>query len=232
MDGYTVLQCQLSEYRAESAATELAKITGSDPKSFTAQSFSSRAIPVMTSMVNEGFFADVVVVVEGIGDAAVLWTIQDILGKQWDSFGIVVVPANGKNNIDRPVVVFRGLGIPTYFLFDGDSNSNKKEDSKKSNAILLTLAGTQVEDFPATQVADQWAVFNDNLEQELRKIDEKIYLSACDSVANELGYHKPSLILKNPEGASRIIKLMYEQGKSIPVLEEIVNRISLLKCPK
>lgn len=228
-DGYDVLQCQLSEYSAESAAQELAKITENDPKLFTAQSFSSRAIPVMTSMVNEGFFADVVVVVEGIGDAAVLWTIQDILGKQWDSHGIVVVPANGKNNIDRPAVVFRGLGIPTYFIFDGDSTSRKRDDAIKSNAILLRLAEAKVEDFPSTQVADKWAVFNDNLEQELKAVDEKVYLSVCDSVAGELGYDKPSAVLKNPEGASRVVKRMYELGKKIPVLEQIVERISCLK---
>lgn len=227
--GYDALQCQLSEYRAETAARDLAKLTNGDPKLFTPQSFSSRAIPVMTSMVNEGFFADKVVVVEGIGDAAVLWAIQDILEKQWDNRGIVVVPANGKNNIDRPVVIFRGLGIPTYFIFDGDSNSTDKDAARKSNEILLRLAGAQIVDFPDTQIVDRWAVFKNNLEHELKIVDENAYISVCASVASELGYDKPSIVLKNPEGALRIIKRMYQLGKRVKVLEQIVEKISDFK---
>jgi len=56
---------------------------------------------VMNTIVNEGFFADVVVVVEGTTDVCTLWKLQEIMGKNWSQLGIVTVPAGGKNNIDR-----------------------------------------------------------------------------------------------------------------------------------
>lgn len=191
----------------------------------------AHAAPVMTSVVNEGFFADVVVVVEGLTDIAILWAVQQHLNKNWDGLGIVIVPADGKNNIDRPVVVFRGLEIPTYFIFDGDSSQTGKKKEKEiiSNAILQRLAGVDIVDFPTTQIQKTWAVFNDKIETELKTALGELFDSIRDEIAEELGYEKPSSVLKNPEAAARFINSVYAKDKKITVLEEIVEKISLLK---
>lgn len=231
-DGHDVLKCQLTQYSRQAAAQQLAEISGKAPDTFTADSFVAHASSVMTSVVNEGFFADVVVVVEGSGDAGILWATQEILGKHWDGLGIVVVPAIGKNNIDRPVVIFRGLKIPTYFLFDGDSRhagSAKEEKTIKSNEILLKLAGVRPVNFPDTQVHNTWAVFKDEIETELKVIGNGVFEEIRNEVADKLGYDRPNAVLKNPVSAAQFIKYVYDKGHKIQCLEDIVNRITDLK---
>jgi hypothetical protein len=231
-EGHDPLQCQITEYSRVAAAECLAQIAGRAPSEFTAESFAARATPVMTSMVNEGFFADVAVVVEGIGDAAIIWALQELLNKNWDARGIAVIPAEGKNNIDRPVVVFSGLGVPTYFVFDGDSRhaGRKKEaDAIRSNGVLLRLAGTDLEGFPDTQVNATWAIFSDEMETELMSVGDDVFFKIRDEVAEELGYDRPSTLLKNPHAASCFIKRMYALGHRIPVLEDIVENVTNLR---
>lgn len=230
-DGCDVLQSRLTQYSRRQAATQLAAFSSRATETFTEANFMAHAVPVMTSLVNEGFFADVVVVVEGLSDAAILWAIQQHLNKSWDGRGIVIVPVNGKNNIDRPVVVFQGLEIPTYFLFDGDSShtGSERQKSIKSNEILLRLANVDVVEFPVTQVHETWAVFNDKLETELKVIGEDLFDRIRSNIADELGYGQPSKVLKNPQGAAMFIQRIYEQGQKLPVLEGIVESVTNLK---
>jgi predicted ATP-dependent endonuclease of OLD family len=178
----------------------------------------------MDTISNEGFFADAVVVVEGFGDMGVLWAMQDIMKKDWSSLGIAIIPARGKNNIDRPVVIFRGFKIPTYFIFDGDSHYNGKREEQetiKRNKRYLKLAGAKEEDFLPTQVHETWACFEDEIESYLKsELGEDAFNSTREEITKELGYDKPSNVLKNLDGSERFIQKVYSQGKSLPVLEE------------
>ena len=229
----TTLQTKITSFSRAEAAQRLAEITLRTPEEFTNITFTAHAAPVMTTIVNEGFFADVAVVVEGLSEVAALWTLQEIQSQDWDALGITIVPAGGKNNIDRPVVVFRGLGIPTYFIFDADSRhqgTNKEENSITSNHLFLRLAGIPVEDFPLTGIYDTWAVFNDELESEFKlALGEVQFNRLRQTVADQLGYTQPSVVLKNPEGVSQFIRSTYSNGHRIPILEDIVDRISALR---
>ena len=111
VDGTDTLQSKIFSFSKVSAAQRL---SGDNPErrygDLTAESSSiAQAGPVMTSIVNEGFFADVVVVVEGLSEVGVLWAIQEILDLKWDAQHIVLVSAEGKTKIDRPVVSFSRL---------------------------------------------------------------------------------------------------------------------------
>ena len=231
--GSDVRQSKITAYTKQEAAAKLSEISGKDPAIFTAKSFVAHAVPVMNSIVNEGFFADVVVVVEGLSDVGILWSLQDVLGQRWEAKGIAVVPTGGKNNIDRPVVVFKGLQIPTYFLFDGDAhhNGNAKEESTVRNRKYQKLAGiADPVDHPVTQAHATWAVFEKQLESELRlSIGDARYLQFTQAVAEELGYDESSKVLKNSAGASAFIRKAYAEGCRVPILETIVNQISALK---
>jgi energy-coupling factor transporter ATP-binding protein EcfA2 len=231
--GLDIRQCRITAFTRQKAATRLSEISGKDPATFTAQSFVAHAVPVMNSIVNEGFFADVVVVVEGLSEVGVLWALQEILGKGWEALGIAVVPAGGKNNIDRPVVVFSGLDIPTYFIFDGDAHhtGKDKEDSVVRNRKYQKLAGVEnIVDFPATQAKKTWAVFHERLESELKSaIGVANYELLCQEVAEGLGFDESSKALKNSEGASIFVNAAYRKGYKVPVLEEIVSHITALR---
>jgi predicted ATP-dependent endonuclease of OLD family len=188
---------------------------------------------VMNIIVNEGYFADVVVVVEGPSDVGALWKLQEIMNKNWSGLGIAVVPAGGKNNIDRPTVIFQGLSIPTYFIFDADAHLIGKDGengAKDRNHRYLKLAGVSPEDFPDTQVHETWAVIKKNLEKLLEEeLDSKIFQSLQATVASELGYDEAARVNKNIDGITRLIELAYEQGHKIPTLEKIVEMVTRLQ---
>jgi hypothetical protein len=229
------LQCKITAFSRDQAAARLAEISLKDAKAFTADSFVAHAIPVMNATVNEGFFSDVVVVVEGLTEVGTLWALQSILNQNWDRLGIVIVPAEGKTKIDRPVVVFRGLEIPTYFVFDADARhegkgNNDEKSAVQTNALLQRLAGAELVNFPKTQVNKNWAVFGDDLETEIKAaIGEAYFQSTRATIAEDLGYSEPSKALKNPEAAARLIRRAYGDGKKVVVLEEIVKSVSALK---
>ena len=228
----TTLQTKMTSFSRLEAAQRLAQISLRDPADFTNETFTAHASPVMTTIVNEGFFADVAVVVEGLSEVAALWALQEIQSRNWDALGISVVPVTGKNNIDRPVIVFRGLGIPSYFIFDADSRHTgpDREKSAVSNHRLLRLAGVDAEDFPASAAYDTWAVFNDQLESEFKlALGDARFELLRQQIADELGYSQPSAVLKNPEGVSKFVRCVHANGNRIPILEDIVERITVLR---
>jgi len=232
-DGSPVLQCKLTALSRSEAAAALAKINDKPTETFTAESFVAHAVPVMNAIVNEGFFGDVVVVVEGLSEVGIIWAIQSALKKNWDALGIIVVPADGKSKIDRPVVVFRGLGIPSYFIFDGDikhKNKSAEKNTIETNARYLRLAGVDVSDFPETFAGSDWAVFKEDIEYEIRTaIGEEYFMQIRQTVSAEFGYTKPSEALKNPEVAAALIRILYANNRTVPVLETIVEKITALR---
>lgn len=228
-----VLQSVVTRFSLKQAAEEMAKICNADPTKFTRDSFRARAMSVMNTIVNESFFADVVVVVEGLSEVGVLWKLQEVMKKNWSQLGIVIVPAGGKNNINRPVIIFRGFSVPTYFIFDADSqiisDGRKQKDAKNCNHRYLRLAGVSIEDFPGTQVHETWAVFKENLEGILKEaLGEEIFKAIREEVASELGYDDFKRVSKNIESAARLIELIYEKKHRIPILEEIIEKVTQL----
>lgn len=228
------LQSVVTRFSLEQAAAEMAKVCNADATCFTRDTFRARAMSVMSTIVNEGFFADVVVVVEGPSEVGVLWQLQEIMGKDWPKLGIAVVPAGGKNNIDRPVVIFRGFCIPVYFVFDADTHlvgkGQKETDAKVRNHRYLRLAGAPVSDFPNTSINETWAVFKNNLETMLKEtLGEVEFRTIQNEIATELGYDDPERVSKNIEGAACLIERIYEKKKKIPILEEIIEKITELR---
>jgi predicted ATP-dependent endonuclease of OLD family len=225
---------RVTSYTFNQMAEELAKICEAKPDDFTRDSVKARATSVMNTMVNEGFFADVVVVVEGTSDIGVIWKLQELMGKNWSQLGIVIVPAGGKNKIGHPTLIFRGLSIPTYFIFDADSRvkgkgGSKEKDTVTRNKRYLCLAEAKIADFPETQVHENWAVFSDNLESELSTaIGKGNYDAVRGKVADELGYSEADAVMKNIDGAAKFIEYVYQEGMRVPVLEDIVAKVTTL----
>jgi putative ATP-dependent endonuclease of OLD family len=227
--GVNTLQCQVTQYTRGQAATALADIHEQPAANFSQLSFTARATPVMTSLVNEGFFADVVVVVEGATEAGLLCALQELMGQQWERKGIVVVSAEGKTKLDRPVVVFRGLSIPTYFIFDGDAQlvGKKREAAARLNRAYLRMAGTAQADFPSTVVEGSYAVFQNNIESEIEAaIGPDLYIDMRERLREELGYDDAKQVLKNISGAAEFVRRVYATGATLPILEDIVRRVT------
>jgi putative ATP-dependent endonuclease of the OLD family len=217
----------ITQFSRAEAAARLSELTGGNPADFTAVSFVTRAAPVLNSIVNEGLFADIAVVVEGESDVVALWALQKQVGQRWEELGVVVVPVGGKSKIDRAVIAFQGFGIPTYFLFDGDKAGGKASEAG-TNRLLLKLGGGAEADFPPTTVTDQFAAFEENIEGSLSDALGDDYVPIRDACAAEAGHDKPSTALKNPEVMQLFMFRCLQQGRDLAVLREIVQRVTAI----
>ena len=97
---------------------------------------------IMSPAMNEGFFADVIVLVEGGGDHAALTTVANLRGYHLERRGISVIPCRGKAGIIGPAAIFRNLDIPLYIVWDADSS----QESEMLNQKLLSVIGERPTD--------------------------------------------------------------------------------------
>ena len=97
--------------------------------------------------INEMFFTNRLILVEGREDLAYITTYMNLLNL-WDEYrryGCQMVPANGKSCIIEPLAIAQLLEIPTFVVFDSDSDKPDKNGSRKkhenNNITILRLSG-------------------------------------------------------------------------------------------
>ena len=203
-------------------AEELWSISDRKGVKYTADTLRPRMQVLLTPWMNEGFFADVVVLVEGEGDRSALLAVGELEGHDMESKGICVVPCGGKRSLDRPTVVFRELGIPTYVIWDNDKGSRgaRPEDNKH----LLRLVEAEEQDWPVG-VWDTHAALDGNLERVLkREISEGVFEDLLSDRRDEFGMKKKQA-LKNPFILRSIIRDANAKGLRSRTLTDIVNAI-------
>ena len=169
-------------------AEELWSISDRKGVKYTAETLRPRMQVLLTPWMNEGFFADVVVLVEGEGDRSALLAVGELEGHNMESMGICVVPCGGKRSLDRPTVVFRELGIPTYVIWDNDNGSRNARP--EDNRHLLRLVEAEEQDWPAG-VWDTHAALDGNLERVLkREISGGVFEDLLSDRRDEFGMKK------------------------------------------
>jgi energy-coupling factor transporter ATP-binding protein EcfA2 len=97
--------------------------------------------------INEMFFTSVLVLVEGLEDAAYISTYL-VLAELWQEFrrlGGHIVACQGKNSMVLPLAIAKGMQIPTFVVFDADTDKCEKPDRKNQheldNSTLLNVCG-------------------------------------------------------------------------------------------
>jgi len=181
------------------------------------------------SLINEGFFADKVVIVEGLSEQYSLPIYAKILGYDLDRDNISIVSAGGKGPIAKILLIFEGFGIPTYIIFDGDKKK-KDERNREITLKLLNILGNPCKDLDSisTTVTNKYALFEDELESTLRKEikDYDRWIQEATTCMGKIG--KP---LKQRFIANKFKKLI-EEGDSVrilpPTIVEIIERIKIL----
>ena len=218
---------QLKQADMEAVAHELWEAGNQPGEKFTAETLRPRLQALMTPWMGEGFFADVVVLVEGEDDRAAVLGFAKSKSIDFDGLGITVIPCFGKPNIDRPLVILRQLGIAVYVVWDGDFGGNdaKPED----NRYLLRLLGELEEDWPHF-VRDSAACFKTNLEMTLEdEIGKQSFGELLSEAQQELGIAKKKHALKNPAIIEHVVAKASSCGNPSKSLEQIVERIVALK---
>jgi len=197
-----------------------------DPQ-YTGETLRPRLQAIMTPWMNEGFFADVVVLVEGEGDRAAILGTAAAMGHDLESDGCSIIPCLGKNNLDRPLVIFRKVGIPTYVIWDGDEGG--KDPKPQDNRRLLRLLDQPQEDYPAA-VNDRFACFKKKLEVTLQEeIGVEFFGQLIQDIQSGVGISQKDQALKNPIVIQKVIEAAKSKGKPSGTMENIVQKILALK---
>jgi len=194
----------------------------------TEASIKERYAHVFNPMINEGFFGDKVIIVEGPSEQYSLPIYADALGYNFDTNNISVVHCDGKGQMDRMLRVFSGFGIPSYIWFDADKDDKDQADSTIG---LLELVGNSVDGIQSvrTTVSDRYTVLEYDLETTLH--DEiSDYDELIKQASKELG--RTGKPLKHRYIASQL-KQRVDQGESAEAIlpktiREIVSKIRQL----
>lgn len=103
--------------------------------------------------MNEIFFAPVVVLVEGLEDAAYITTYLHLMEK-WDEYrklGAHIVPVGGKHHLIMPLAIVQTLRIHTFVVFDSDGHETQADNRlkhEKDNKAIQSLCGVNHDPFP------------------------------------------------------------------------------------
>ena len=202
---------------------------------FSGEDLSARLHGMLDSSVREGFFADSIVLVEGDNDyGTVVGSLRE-RGFDYEALGLAILVVNGKNNLDKALVIFRQLGIPTYVLFDGDANKVDRTRERKgqasgsaearANHALLKLLRQPVVDFPGTTIASHCAYFSDSFDKtliaELGKDFSEQFVKSCQ----EFGYEDASKARKVPEVLAHTLRALSARDVRSETLEKVTDAI-------
>ncbi|OUR89051.1 ATP-dependent endonuclease [Gammaproteobacteria bacterium 42_54_T18] len=113
-----------------------AKLNTVETKPITPSALVAKVSPALSPELNEMFFSQKVIFVEGIEDVSILTTYLHLMGK-YDEFrrqGCHIVPVHGKSEIIRPLCIAQLLQIPVFVLIDGDANKQAEYDAIKDDA--------------------------------------------------------------------------------------------------
>ncbi len=182
----------------------------------------SKLYTTMTPWMNEGFFADKVVLVEGEEDRAIILAVAKARNYDFESKNISVIPCYGKPNIPRPLVIFRQLSIPVYPIWDLDLN-DKDEKKREQNKPLLRLVGenSQLND---TKITEKFACFKENMRETLSSdIGKEYYDEKEKDIAKRYEIKKD--YKKNPIVLQEIIESAYNDNRPSKNLVQIINYI-------
>jgi len=167
---------------------------------------------VFDDNINEGFFADKVVIVEGDSEKYSLPLYAKAVGYDLDRNNISIVHADGKGQMDRLLRIFNGFKIPTFLWFDGDKNKEDKEIKKKTMELLelLDYKLESIEDLE-TLVKNNFAVLEEDYEK-LLELEIENYKTLVEDCKKEIGPSgKP---LKHKYVATQLCSLIVDDGKS------------------
>ena len=188
----------------------------------------------LTPELNEMFFTQTLILVEGQEDAAYLTTYFHLCG-MWDEFrrlGCHIVPTNSKSRMLQPRAIARLLQIPTFTIFDSDgdeyadkSKNNHTMHLNDNTALLWICEHADSDAFPPSHLWLQgctvWssnigkAFFADVSYERLHPIKEQL----------EKDYGQPGDMKKNVLFISDLLALAWESDVRSALLQRLCGDI-------
>ncbi|MCK4540559.1 ATP-dependent endonuclease [Candidatus Parcubacteria bacterium] len=191
----------------------------------------------LNPIVNEIFFCNKLILVEGIEDVAYLSAYLMLNNNFTDfrKFGCHIVPMGGKFQIAKPLAIAQLLNISTYVVCDADTDKDEIPDKekresevaqhKKNNKAILHLFGyDKLNEWPTdTIVENNLTMWNSDLtliiKEEIGKDWEKYFKKSCDY------YDNSGNLGKNPLAIAHALRLAWIDGHKSPSLMALVENI-------
>jgi len=225
----------------DKVAKKVWEADGSKGDPYTGATLVKRLRSIITPLVNEGFFADAVALVEGDDDYAAIIGAARAMNKDLESIGVSVIPVNGKRSMDRPAIIFQEFGIPVYLLWDSDGEKGKTAgvcttcgkplDGKPDpcdNHRLLRIVGKPQEDWPEHRETHH-CCFKRDLECTLKdEVGEALFEKLLGDCQSEFSIPKRKHAIKNPTVIAAIIERAQKEGKTSTTLQTVVGSILAL----
>jgi hypothetical protein len=221
--------CEISLDRC---AKHCAQVSGRKPEeAWSAAQFGAK-LHTFRSEIAEGFFGKCVVLVEGVGDKAILEAWYRHKERDPHAEGIVICEVSGKANLDKPIAVFSELQIERFWIFDNDKSDNKKEmaDRIKLNKILQRLgdiADAQCVDWPEG-IFERFFSWDSTIEKYVKNIAG---VQEFDAAAKEMAVHfdiEPATCIKFPASASAMLSRFSATGHEFRALDDILSAVDKL----
>lgn len=179
--------------------------------------------------IAEMFFTRFPVLVEGLEDASYITTALHLSGR-WSEFrrlGCHIIPVNGKDKLIQPLAISKELGIPSFVVFDADSDTIRPEHRTKherDNKALMTLLGIAVSPFPEANILGRdHAIWQTNLtnvaESDIGTDCQKYKDAARVHYAHEGGLEKHDLFIADWLSAA------HADGKTVATLNSLCELI-------
>jgi putative ATP-dependent endonuclease of the OLD family len=207
--------------RLDAIANRLEKARSRHGQQWTAEKVAASLPGLLGSDVSEGFFADVVVLVEGEEDAGMLDAAAAAADVDLAAEGIAVVAVRGKDRLRLASVVFGAFAVPTYMVFDTDSVN---PESGALNSALTWLAGGERLPNPGTRVTSHWASADPTLRAAVNaEIGATVVTAAFRSAARDMSL--PESAEKNGYLVRTAIGTLYSDGYRSQTLDDIVRAV-------
>lgn len=190
----------------------------------------AKLYPLLNPVINEMFFCNVLILVEGIEDVAYLTTylmLSGVIG-QFRKYGCHIVPVGGKSNIIKPLAMANLLHIPVFTVFDADTDETKPDNitkHKKDNKILLNLSGNAKEQEWPSQT-----IWKDNIvmwKTEIGKIVKEEIGAEWQNYNNKAcaRYDNAGDLQKNPLAIACILEQALHNKKKMDSLDKLSKSI-------
>jgi energy-coupling factor transporter ATP-binding protein EcfA2 len=218
-------ECALTSSTLDAVCRRLEAAFRDEPGSRSAEGLRSR-LHVIGPELAEGFFADLVVLVEGASDRAALLATAAAMGVSLEARGVAVLPCGGKTVISNPAAVFQALDVPTYIVFDSDKGKGENEKVDHNRALQRLSGAAEAEIFDTgAHVGARFASFEMDLEAALRSELGDEYLAELDSARERLGLQDRKQVSKSPTAMTEVVGALDARGKRSATLEAIVSAI-------
>ena len=212
----------------DSYAKHIADITGTKPDRPAVARAKLHA--ALKPEAAELFFCNRVVLVEGIEDRAYV-TIALVLEDKWDDVrraGLHIVPANGKSDILRLLVIAQEFDIPSYVVFDADGHVKKekwREAHERDNKHLMSALNITSDPFPTEALwGDNYAVWPTEIESQIK---EELGKEAWVDLTNKARqiFDPGESLSKNPLLIAETLRLAWEEGKKPLALTKLTESL-------